>query len=424
MTRFKGKMINTVFVLAAVLLLIACGSTTMPAWQEQYDLGMQYLTEGDYESVIVAFTESIETGPKLAALYIARGDAYSAWAEETEASALKALADGETFVWSEITVSADDGNKYTLEELYENAISDYEEAVILLESGEALDDSQDELLEEAEEKRQETENRLEESREEYTEKLNELNPSDNDTLVQVDETENSEETEESEEADDHLEDYQNYEDCSEEEQSVITILVDAAVTGDLDSLPELTEIPEVTGYFYYNGYKVQITRAYDYGQTNDGLEGYFWPYMIVSVRPKNGVGYCFYIRDDLDWEYVEDGSYGIYRGTDYVICTCENWNWNGEYIQTNVQDNGFAAYVNTESGTVVDNIKEGTATVTYQFTYYVPGYDEESSWTVTYKGGVCVDGYGIDLWFSSSQDVREDYWQLEVVGDRSKLYRY
>ncbi|MCD7752495.1 MAG: hypothetical protein LUI10_12315 [Lachnospiraceae bacterium] len=406
------------------LLFTACGSSSTAAWQGQYDLGIQYLTDGDYSAAVVALTAAIETEPKMAALYIARGDAYSAWAEKTTEAALTAVSDGEMVEWSEITITAGDDSTYTLEELYENAISDYEEAIRLIEGGEAVDDSPEELLQEADEKLQKIKDRREESREDYTKMLDELNSSDDEAVVQADGTEGSEESEKSESVDDHLEDYQNYEECSEEEQAVIVMLVDAAVSGDLNSLPELTEIPEITGYFYYDGYKVQITRGYDYGQTNDGLEGYFWPYMIVSVRPQNGIGYCYYIRDDLDWEYVEDGSYGIYRGTDYVICTCENWNWNGEYIQTNTRDNGFAATVNTESGTVVDNIKEGTATVTHQFTYYVPGYDEESSWTVTYEGGHCVDGNGIDLMFSSSQAVREDYWQLEVVGDRSKLYKY
>ncbi|MCD7752498.1 MAG: hypothetical protein LUI10_12330 [Lachnospiraceae bacterium] len=154
------------------LLFTACGSNSTAAWQEQYDLGIQYLTDGDYSAAVVALTAAIETEPKMAALYIARGDAYSAWAEKTTDVALTAASDGETVEWSEITITAGDDSTYTLGELYENAINDYEEAIRLIESGEAVDDSPEELLQEADEKLQKIKDRFEESREEYTERSN------------------------------------------------------------------------------------------------------------------------------------------------------------------------------------------------------------------------------------------------------------
>ena len=79
-------------LLALILLLCSCGqpSTTgegennTPTWQEQYDLGVRYLSEGNYEEAIIAFTAAIEIDPKQAPAYIGRGDAYVASGETKE----------------------------------------------------------------------------------------------------------------------------------------------------------------------------------------------------------------------------------------------------------------------------------------------------------------------------------------------------
>lgn len=69
-------------ILATVMLLslVACGKHADP-WQEQYDLGVRYLSEGNYEEAIIAFTAAIEIDPhnpetygKMAEVYIALGD--------------------------------------------------------------------------------------------------------------------------------------------------------------------------------------------------------------------------------------------------------------------------------------------------------------------------------------------------------------
>ena len=81
--------------LAAVLLLTACGTgESGPTWQEQYDLGMRYLSEGNYEEAIVAFTAAIEIDPKRPEGYTGRGDAY-ALSGDTEDNLSAALADYE-----------------------------------------------------------------------------------------------------------------------------------------------------------------------------------------------------------------------------------------------------------------------------------------------------------------------------------------
>ena len=74
-----------ILCLAALLLLPACGAPTTPSaatpdaptWQEQYDLGLRLLSEGNYEEAIIAFTAAIEIDAKQAPAYVGRGDAYA-----------------------------------------------------------------------------------------------------------------------------------------------------------------------------------------------------------------------------------------------------------------------------------------------------------------------------------------------------------
>ena len=83
-----------VLTLALLLGLCACGTGGEDSWQEQYDLGVRYLSEGNYEEAVVAFTAAIEIDPKRPEAYIGRGDAY-ALSGDTEDNLSAALADYE-----------------------------------------------------------------------------------------------------------------------------------------------------------------------------------------------------------------------------------------------------------------------------------------------------------------------------------------
>lgn len=78
-----------VSLLLAVVLtlgLCACGGNraadavveAVPTWQDQYDLGVRYLSEGNYEEAIIAFTAAIEIEPKNADAYLGAAKAYEA----------------------------------------------------------------------------------------------------------------------------------------------------------------------------------------------------------------------------------------------------------------------------------------------------------------------------------------------------------
>lgn len=70
------------------------GTDTAVTWQEQYDLGIRYLSEGNYQEAVIAFTAAIEIDPKQAPAYVGRGDAYIL-SNETEENLSAAQADYE-----------------------------------------------------------------------------------------------------------------------------------------------------------------------------------------------------------------------------------------------------------------------------------------------------------------------------------------
>ena len=80
------KQFTCVFLTIILLLsLAACSKAPeadpadgAPDWQTQYDLGVRYLSEGNYEEAILAFTAAIEIEPKQAELYLCRARAYNA----------------------------------------------------------------------------------------------------------------------------------------------------------------------------------------------------------------------------------------------------------------------------------------------------------------------------------------------------------
>ena len=88
------RICSWLLTLALVLGLCACGQSAQAKWQEQYDLGVRYLSEGNYEEAIIAFTAAIDIDPKRPEGYTGRGDAY-ALSGDTEDNLSAALADYE-----------------------------------------------------------------------------------------------------------------------------------------------------------------------------------------------------------------------------------------------------------------------------------------------------------------------------------------
>lgn len=102
----RHKLFPLFLTAVCLALLAACGGKEVPTWQEQYDLGRQYLEAADYEQAIAAFTGAIRIDPNRGEAYIGRGDAYMVLAEACIA----------------------DGDIAGAQETWQNARNDYEEA--------------------------------------------------------------------------------------------------------------------------------------------------------------------------------------------------------------------------------------------------------------------------------------------------------
>lgn len=87
----KGKLLSLLLILLG--LLSACSAPVedvadeaAPTWQSQYDLGVRYLSDGNYEEAILRFTAAIEIDPKNAQTYKQRGNAYWELAKNAQGS--------------------------------------------------------------------------------------------------------------------------------------------------------------------------------------------------------------------------------------------------------------------------------------------------------------------------------------------------
>ena len=94
------KQFTCVFLTIILLLTLAACSKApeadpadgAPGWQTQYDLGVRYLSEGNYQEAILAFEAAIEIDPKNADAYRKLAEAYEQTGDEN--AALRALRDG------------------------------------------------------------------------------------------------------------------------------------------------------------------------------------------------------------------------------------------------------------------------------------------------------------------------------------------
>lgn len=124
------KLCNLTLFLVLMLPLVSCGQSTEAQWQEQYDLGVRYLSEGKYEEAIIAFTAAIEIDPKQAPAYVGRGDAYVA-SGETDENLAAARADYE----NAIELDGTEAELFVkLADVY-TALGDIDSAIAILKQG-------------------------------------------------------------------------------------------------------------------------------------------------------------------------------------------------------------------------------------------------------------------------------------------------
>lgn len=108
--RFESVFLSIVLTLG----MCSCGQNVLTEWQEQYDLGVRYLSEGNYEEAIIIFTAAIDIDAKGALAYLGRAQAQMSYANK-------------------IFPETEDVNNWSKEKigLYNLAEADYQNAIAL-----------------------------------------------------------------------------------------------------------------------------------------------------------------------------------------------------------------------------------------------------------------------------------------------------
>ena len=120
------RVFSLLLALVLTLGLCACGDSSAK-WQEQYDLGEHYLTDGSYEEAILAFRAAIEIDPRRPEPYLLLSEVYLGGDDYDAAVAIlrqgaEAIPDSEELRtrldrllngWSEIDTEADGGRIVT-----------------------------------------------------------------------------------------------------------------------------------------------------------------------------------------------------------------------------------------------------------------------------------------------------------------------
>ena len=404
---------SMMLVWVLLLGLGACGqstseqadSTEHTTWQDYYDLGVRYLSEGDYQEAIIAFTAAIEIDPKQALAYVGRGDAYvgiistsEVEMQDTIISEYYNAAEADYLAAIDIDPTAVD-IYLKLAEIY-LAMDEIDLAISLLQTGYML--TADEHL------YQMLDNLT------ATKVTNEIN--DN-KFGQTEFT--------------GRESYYNFSDLPLDVQAYIEAMVPAIVANDIKSLRYISDVSDPASfpnlaYTFWNGYKIQSlglpNREYEL-KTNIGTGSTFG----LEIRPKDGMGYYCTVYSSVMNNEIDYNRSGITR----AYCNCTNWQYNGTMQYEELCSVSFLGEIvdiidTTYTGNIVEGLFEGDFLRKQNFVLNENGpgwYMGES--TETFEGGIgyspnrsnrCIgyiNLYGIfDIFDSVDGDyIRETYEQ-------------
>ena len=275
-------------VLAAAMLFCACtakdglaesAQETMqaPSWQAQYDLGVRYLSEGNYEEAILAFTAAIEIEPKQAELYLYRARAYNA------------IGDSNARIDYETALTLDD----TLVEAYRALIRIYQDA-----------EEYDKLADLLERARAATDDPYFDTLNQYGYEKFEFRGS-----------------------------YVSPEELTDDQRNAIESVLTAAEAGDAEAMM----VAVLSSDFFYSttdnypllytiweGKKIMLLSSAQSYEKQEGVNATTDAFGVVhrlsvEIRPENGVGHYYEAE-------IGDNGYLAYRKTE---CSCVDWQWNG-----------------------------------------------------------------------------------------------
>ena len=368
------RFLTVLLALTLTLSLVACGSKG--SWQEQYDLGVRYLSEGNYEEAVIAFTAAIEIDPKrpegysgLANTYIAMGDydsaagvwesisdenvgentaSFSMWQQKSE-DIRTALENEESGIWimdcvyDKARFASGDETAFEVVALY--AAPNAVECSLYLAANTDAPHCWTSISDRTEGKPgigicRLTGSAVPTQWKQYfalTTSMNVNVRSDDsdfyyDTIYITPEGELSEAyaplnsyggAEFSCRAT-----YQTFEEYSSEDQQFISAFASVAITGDVETAKKLL------GYEWesngknctiWNGYKLEILSSGE--SLND--DGDRQVSADIWMRPENGQGYIFKVSciDAVASLQEECWSNAVF--VDRIVCPCTDWQWNG-----------------------------------------------------------------------------------------------
>lgn len=289
------RCINVVLALIITMTLTSCASTE-ERWQEQYDLGIRYLAEGNYEEAIIAFTAAIEIDPNQALAYVGRGDAYIGFGE-TEENLAAAQADYEQAIeMDETLVEAYLG----LADVYVQQ-GDMEKALEILRKGLEHSGEDDRISE----KIMAIEAEVEASKPWGNRDFNKFTP---------------------------------------EQQRYIENLVGLIQQNERDSAWNLLKDIAILGEEYHYAFDLREYRIVIGPPLHDCIGG------SIEIHPLEGTGFYCYYSEKQNGDFDED----------CVSGECENWNWNGPfqgYHRNYYSD--FADTISMTSGIMRDGLLDG-----------------------------------------------------------------
>ena len=352
-----------IFVLT-ITQLCSCSKSPEEQWQEQYDLGVRYLSEGNYEEAVIAFTAAIEIDPNRAEAYVSRGNAYAA-SGDTEENLAAALADYEAALeLDENSVDAWLGlaGVYVSQENYDMALEVLQNGLESTNGASAIA----ELIQEI--------------------------TSEQDSFMSSDE-------------------YVPFSDLPESLQNYLDQILMQAINNNMQEVSRSLAMCAIDGQNIFPGdgsrnvlrtqyseYKIELTDLSNYSEVQQRNQ------LQIEIRPVSGTGYGIEYYHDIgeNWN-------GIY----YIIGQCSNWNWNGSYEYYDYMDYGDWTLEEQEHGILVNGLRDGevihtrsrdNAEPTIQHWNFEQGlHRDESSWSDTYGTAV----FNVGGW-SSVEEAQEN----------------
>ena len=451
------KVISAILAALLLLSLIACGAKD--PWQEQYDLGMRYLNEGNYQEAVIAFEAAIEIDPNRVEAYSGLSNTYMAMGEydkglqvwdnipqedTSEMFALSkqksqkirtAMENGESGIWimgcsfDKANFTAGKETKFQVSVFYYAAenVSDTPIVSVSLEGrglhwkiGEEVTGKSSVgsyLFSASVSVKWQSESNyllanLQLGEESFTDSL--YLSSDGDVLGTnplLNAYGGMEFT--------YRDGYLPFEELTAADQQFIAAFASAAIADDTETARNLLGYKLenqldgylITRYTIWNGYKLKIETSGEMASDN-GTSAW----AEIQMRSENGTGYVYRVTRvdltvelDASWNRTISNSVTVTRAT----CPCSDWQWNG--LMTYLEYDTFhMVWVNdgdtidrldsaVVTGNWVNGLRSGVFSLERHYTETWSRWPNEnedtiSTATATYQDGQCVALSDEDAW--------------------------